>query len=64
MDYSHLRLHYDRFFQLSPLFTMPGWYFLVRDGSPHGPFLTRDEAKSAAKLLADECQESGDTGGR
>jgi len=37
----------DRFIQLSPLLTEPGWYAKLREGKVIGPFSTRDAAQIA-----------------
>jgi hypothetical protein len=48
MEESHFQYRDDRCFQLSPLFTQPGWYLNVPDSPPLGPFPSRDAAKMAA----------------
>jgi hypothetical protein len=37
----------DRFFQVSPLLTTPGWYVKLRSGSVLGPFSTKARAQAA-----------------
>lgn len=51
MEKSHFQYRDDRYFQLSPLFTQPGWYLNVPYSSPLGPFPSRDAAKMAALSL-------------
>lgn len=43
-------------FQVSPLYSMPGWYFKSQ-GCRYsvGPFLDRKDAEDAAQQLAKQC---------
>lgn len=37
----------DRFFQVSPLLTEPGWYIKLREGNVIGPFSSKAVARVA-----------------
>lgn len=37
----------DRFFQLSPLYTRPGWYIKLRENTVVGPYPCREAAQAA-----------------
>ena len=37
----------DRFFQVSPLYTRPGWYIKLREGKVIGPFPSKALAQAA-----------------
>ena len=37
----------ERFFQVSPLYTQPGWYIRLREGKTLGPFPTKAAAQIA-----------------
>lgn len=37
----------DRFFQVSPLYTKPGWYLKLREGNVIGPYPNRSAAQAA-----------------
>lgn len=37
----------DRFFEVSPLYTIPGWYARVREGKTIGPFPSKGDAHRA-----------------
>ena len=41
----------ERFFQVSPLYTRPGWYIKLREGDVLGPFANRRSAQSALFTL-------------
>ena len=37
----------SRMFQVSPLFTSPGWYIRLREGKVIGPFANKETAQTA-----------------
>ena len=41
----------DRFFQVSPLYTRPGWYIKLREGDVMGPYQSKEAAQAALLSL-------------
>ena len=49
-DHTYQRFS-DRFFEVSPLFTKPGWYARLREDKAIGPFRSREAAHIALSQL-------------
>jgi hypothetical protein len=47
MDRDRFQRFSNRLFQVSPLFTRPGWYARLREGKCIGPFATKAAAQLA-----------------
>ncbi|WP_078484503.1 hypothetical protein [Solemya pervernicosa gill symbiont] len=55
----------DRYFRVSPLYALPGWYLKLRGrGKIMGPYPTRQHAEVAGEYYVKDCKTSGDIGGR